>query len=90
MSDHAPPPELIDHLCRQSALTALEAERLIAEVLAYYAENTESFIRRRHRELQAEGISNTTIYSTIRDEILGRRFPANAYTVRQIRRTIYG
>ena len=84
------PVDLVDHLCRHSALTAAEARRLLVEVLAFYAENTDEFIRRRHLELQAAGLANPAIFTTIQLELHQRRFSTAAISVRQIRRVIYG
>jgi hypothetical protein len=82
--------ELIAHLCRHSVLTATEAERVVGEVLAYFGENLNDYVRRRHLELQAQGISNAVSFSMIGKELNARRFCANALSTRQIRRIIYG
>lgn len=84
------PEELLQHLCYSSRLTADEARHLVAEVLAFYAEPLEDFIRRRHLELQGQGKNNKQIYSQLQLELEQRRFPANALSERQIRRMIYG
>ena len=44
--------ELIAHLARSSPLTVSEAARVVADVLAYFAEPLAEFVRRRHAELQ--------------------------------------
>ena len=90
MPDAAPPQELIDHLCRHGALDAHQAARLLAEVLAFYDETPDDFIRRRHRELQLAGLPNASIYRAVLAEIPARRFAARPLTERQVRRTIYG
>ncbi|MFK7856612.1 MAG: hypothetical protein AB8B79_21025 [Granulosicoccus sp.] len=82
--------ELIDHLCRQSPLTASEAQRLVSEVLAFYDESVHGFIRRRHHELQKSGLTNSSIYRLIGEELKQHRFMAEPFTERQIRRAIYG
>ena len=82
--------ELVDHLCRQSPLTPTEAQRLVEEVLAYYSESSQSFIRRRHFELQKSGLANSSIYRLIGVELKRHRFTAEPLTERQIRRAIYG
>lgn len=84
------PEELLQHLCYSSRLTADEARHLAAEVLAFYAEPIEDFIRRRHLELQGQGQNNKQIYSQLQLELEQRRFPANQLSERQIRRMIYG
>lgn len=82
--------DLIDHLCRHSSLSHEQASRLLQEVLSFYDESTDSYIQRRHHELQKSGLANATIYELIRNELKLHRFIAQPLTVRQIRRTIYG
>lgn len=90
MSDITVPAELIDHLCRCSRLTAAEAEQVVNEVLVYFSETPEDYVRNRHQELQALGNSNSDIFSTLQEELQARRFGAKPLTTRQIRRAIYG
>ncbi len=90
MPEFAHPSELIDHLCRLSTMTSSEAHRLIDEILTFYGETPESFIRRRHHELQSAGLHNAAIFRAIQIELQGYRFVAPAYSERQIRRAIYG
>jgi len=90
MSDITVPAELIDHLCRSSRLTAPEAEHVVSEVLAYFSETPEDYVRNRHQELQALGNSNSDIFLTLQEELPARRFGAKPLTTRQIRRAIYG
>jgi hypothetical protein len=82
--------ELVGYLARSSRLEPQEARRLVDEVLAYLTELPEAFIRRRHLELQRAGLSNAAIFDRLELELSGRRFPAPAYTARQLRRIIYG
>jgi hypothetical protein len=82
--------ELIDYLTRTSRLSPAEAQRVVSEVLSYLEETPEEFVRRRHRALQAEGLSNTAIYMRLEAELSEWRFRAPKYTPRQIRRLIYG
>ena len=84
------PADLINHLCRNSQLTAREAEHLVAEVLAYFSQTPEEFLRTRHQELQSQGFGNATIFSMLQLELSTRRFGAKPLTTRQIRRAIYG
>lgn len=90
MPASAPPNDLIDHLCRSSALSSAEAHGLIEEILAFYAETPEIFIRRRHHEMQSAGLNNAAIFCTIQNELQDYRFVAPTYSERQIRRAIYG
>jgi hypothetical protein len=82
--------DLLDHLARSTRLSRAEAERLVAEVLAFFAETPEAFVCRRHRALQGEGLSNSVIFGRIAAELARFRFRAPAYTERQLRRIIYG
>ena len=50
--------ELVTHLTRTSPLSPGEAARLIAEVVGYFSEPAEEFVRRRHGELKARGLTN--------------------------------
>jgi hypothetical protein len=84
------PDELIAYLARTSRLSASEARRVVAEVFSFLDETSAEFVRRRHRALQAEGLSNTSIYVRLAAELSEWRFRAPAYTARQIRRMIYG
>jgi len=90
MSNVIVPAELIDHVCRSSRLTAQEAEHVIGEVLAYFSQTPDDYVRQRHQELQALGNSNRQIFSTLQNELKARRFGARPLTTRQIRRAIYG
>lgn len=90
MTTPVAPRDLTDHLCRHSALNAVEAERLIVEVLSFYTERRDDFIRRRHQELQSNGLANARIFQRILRELADRRFPSEALSERQIRRVIYG
>jgi hypothetical protein len=81
---------LIDHLGRTSGLPVGQLNRLIEDVLAFFDESAEEFVRRRHRELQQQGKPNSEIFARIGQEAAHRRFRAPPYSERQIRRIIYG
>lgn len=83
-------PDLARHLERTTRLQGGEAERVIAEVVAYFAETAQEFVRRRHRELQAAGLANPAIFTTVERELALRRFAAPALSHRQLRRLVYG
>ena len=82
--------ELVEYLTRTSRLEPQEARRVIDEVLSFLIEEPQSFVRRRHLALQRQGLSNTAIFARLQAELAHRRFPAPAYTTRQLRRIIYG
>jgi hypothetical protein len=81
--------ELRVHLTRSTSLSPSEADRVIAEVLAYFDEDVPAFVRRRHAELQARGIRNDEAFQRIAAELRTRRFSPPALSVRQLRRIVY-
>ena len=82
---------LIDHLCHSSDLNAAQASKIVAEVIAYFSESTDSYVRRRHLELkQDSGLANPQIFRRIESELAQLVFAAPQLTQRQIRRIIYG
>jgi len=90
MSDSGELEELVTYLARSSRLSHEEARRIVENVLVFLHETPEDFVRRRHRALQADGVSNAEIYLRLTAELAVRRFRAPPYTERQIRRIIYG
>ena len=90
MSSQRLPTDLIEHLSLHCGLDRSVAARVIEEVVAFYDEPVDAFIRRRHLELQAEGLSNSDIYESLQQAIESRPFAAPPMTARQIRRVIYG
>ena len=80
---------LLHHLVA-AGLSRGDAERTVAEVLDYFSETTESFVRRRHRELQRRGLVNAESLSRIAAELPHRRVAPPQLSERQIRRVIYG
>lgn len=90
MPDHDVPTDLINHLCRSSRLNAQEAEQVVREVMAFFKDTPDAFLRSRHQELQSMGYGNAAIFEQLQQELEQRRFAATALTTRQIRRAIYG
>ena len=90
MTDEAGLADLIGRLTQSSRLNEREARHLVDEVLAFLDEPLELFVRRRHRELQRQGLGNADIYRRIATEAGQRLFRAGALSERQIRRLIYG
>lgn len=85
-----PAEELVGYLVRTSSLSAGEAARVVAEVLGYFAEPAEAFVRRRHRELKARGLTNEQAFARIADELAVRLVAAPRLSQRQLRRIVYG
>ena len=90
MKDKANLQPLLTHLCNTSRLSQLEAQRMVAEVISYFSETTESYVQRRHQELKQEGLSNVQIYQRIEVELGELVFASPTLSQRQIRRIIYG
>ena len=63
---------------------------MLAEVRAWFAEPVAEFVRRRHRELAARGLTNDRIFAAVGAELSGRLFPPPPLSSRQLRRMIYG
>lgn len=82
--------ELVDHLTRSTPLSRGEAARVVQDVLAYFDETTEDFVRRRHRELQAQGLVNAAIFERIGADLAHRAVAPPELTLRQLRRMVYG
>jgi hypothetical protein len=82
--------DLVSHLERTTTLGGAEAARVVADVLAYFSEPTEAFVRRRHRELQRRNLTNPQIFDAIQRELALRRVAAPELTDRQLRRMVYG
>lgn len=86
------PPDiaLVDHLRATTGLSETEAARVVDEVVAFYAEPVEAFVRRRHAELKLRGAKNPEIFARIADELASRVVAAPPLTERQLRRLVYG
>ncbi|MFH8615334.1 hypothetical protein ACH4E8_09700 [Streptomyces sp. NPDC017979] len=82
--------DLIDHLVRSTALQRGEAVRVVLDVLAYFDEKTETYVRRRHRELQSAGLANAEIFERIAAELPHRAVAPPELSLRQLRRMVYG
>ncbi|WP_093800737.1 hypothetical protein [Streptomyces sp. Wb2n-11] len=86
----SPHDDLIDHLVRSTALPRGEAARVVLDVLAYFDETAEDFVRRRHRELQSGGLVNAEIFERIAAEMPHRAVAPPELSLRQLRRIVYG
>ncbi|WP_293677985.1 hypothetical protein [uncultured Phenylobacterium sp.] len=82
--------DLVAHVARSSGLDPSQARRIVDDVFSYLSESPEAFVRRRHAALLRLGRRNPDIYGIIAGELAERRFPAPAWSARQIRRIIYG
>jgi hypothetical protein len=82
--------DLIAHLVQSTSLSRGEASRVVDEVLTYFGEPTEAFVRRRHSELQGRGLTNDRIFARMGAELAARRVAPPALSARQLRRIVYG
>ena len=82
--------DLIDRVAATAGLTPAEAARVIEDVLAWYREPVEDYVRRRHAHHQLYGRRNPEIFALIADELAGRLVAAPSLTERQLRRIVYG
>ena len=89
MSPPPAPPELVRHVVATTGLPPATAARVISDVIGYFAESAEQFVRRRHAELRAR-YKNDEIWSLLTAELAGRPVAAPPVTPRQLRRIVYG
>jgi hypothetical protein len=82
--------QLLDRIELTTGLDRQQAHRVVQDVLAFFGEATDAFVRRRHGELRRSGLTNTAIYERIGDELAARRVAPPRLSERQIRRLIYG
>jgi hypothetical protein len=81
--------ELIDRVADSAGLSRAEAARVIEDVLAWYREPVEDFVRRRHAHHQLYGRHNAEIFTLIAGELGERLVAAPRLSERQLRRIIY-
>jgi hypothetical protein len=82
--------ELIDQVASSTGLSTAVAARVVKDVLAFYRQSTEQYVRLRHAQLQAEGKKNPDIFPRIAGELSRRLVASPALSERQLRRIVYG
>lgn len=82
--------ELVDRIAASTGLTHTEAARVIEDVLAWYREPVEDYVRRRHAHHHLYGRRNAEIYPLIAGELEQRVVAAPPLSERKIRRIVYG
>jgi hypothetical protein len=82
--------DLVDRVAGSTGLTPAEAARVVDDVLAWYREPVEEFVRRRHAYHRLYGKRNPEIFALIADELADRLVSAPPLSQRQLRRIIYG
>jgi len=82
--------ELIRRVATSTGLSRGEAARVVADIVGWYREPVEEYVRRRHSCLRAYGKRNHEIFPLIATELGDRLVSAPALSERQLRRIIYG
>ncbi len=82
--------DLVDRVAASTGLTPAEATRVVEDVLAWYREPVEDYVRRRHAQHRLHGKHNPEIFGLIAKELADRLVAAPALSHRQLRRIIYG
>jgi hypothetical protein len=72
-----------------TGLPPATAERVVTDIIGYFAETTEQFVRRRHAELHRH-LKNDQIWGVIAAELAGRPVAAQPASARKLRRIVYG
>lgn len=81
--------DLVDRVAGSTGLSPGEAARVVEDVLAWYREPVEDYVRRRHAHHQLYGKRNAEIFKLIAAELATRLVAAPALSERQLRRIIY-
>jgi hypothetical protein len=81
--------DLVDRVAGSTGLTPAEAARVVEDVLAWYREPVEEYVRRRHAYYRLYGKRNPEIFALIADELADRLVAAPPLSQRQLRRIIY-
>ncbi len=82
--------DLVEYLTATCPLSTAEAARVVADVLGYFSEPPEDYVRRRHRELKAAGLTNDRAFRQVAAEMPHRRYAPPDLSLRQLRRIVYG
>ncbi|MEV0852200.1 hypothetical protein [Nocardia fluminea] len=84
------PTELVRYVVASTGLPERVAARVVADIVGYFDETAEQFVRRRHAELQAREMRNAEIWRRLDVELGERPVAAPSFTERQLRRIVYG
>lgn len=82
--------ELVERVAASTGLSRPDAARVVQDVVAFYAEPVEQYVRRRHAHLQAYGARNPEIFGRIAGELRERLVRPPELSERQLRRIVYG
>jgi len=82
--------ELISRVSASTGLSPGEAARVVTDIIGWYQEPVEVYVRRRHAHLRKYGKRNNEIFAVIAAELAERLVAAPALSERQLRRIVYG
>ena len=82
--------ELISLVSASTGLSPGEAARVVADIVGWYRESVEQYVRRRHAYLRTHGERNREIFALIAAELGDRLVAAPVLSERQLRRIVYG
>jgi hypothetical protein len=88
--DETHPQDLVRYVAATTGLDEATATRVVADVVAYFGQTVEEFVRQRHGELKELNKRNDEIWPRITAEVSARRFRADPPTERRLRRIVYG
>jgi hypothetical protein len=84
------PRDLVRNVAMTTGLDDATASRVVADVVAYFGQTVEEFVRQRHAELKDKSMRNDEIWPSLMAELEHHRFTAPELTERQLRRIVYG
>lgn len=82
--------ELVSQVSASTGLSPGEAARVVADIVGWYREPVEEYVRRRHSYLRTYGRRNSEIFALIAAELDSRLVAAPELSERQLRRIVYG
>lgn len=82
--------DLVWHVAGMLGIDPEHARKTITDILDYYHESLETYVRRRHAECKLRGMRNDDIFALLQRELTTRVVAAPPLSVRQLRRVIYG
>ncbi len=83
-------PSLVRRLTESTGLSGAEVARVVEDVVSYYSESVETYVRRRFAELRSTGLHNPEVFARIASELDSRVVAAPSLTPRQLRRLVHG
>lgn len=87
--DDTYPQDLARYVAASTGLDEAIATRVVSDVMAYFGQTVEDFVRLRHAELKDLNKRNDDIWPTLAAEVSDRRFRVDGLTERQLRRIVY-